>query len=490
MVSPAPAENPVGIARIAGRPAFLTALLFAAWLVLAKTSFLPNGVIDVATEATPTAVHLTAGADPSASGIQVGVSSLRHSILEIGVMPWIWATFVLQVLWTMIPWLSGYFSHEEKATRPESLRFIFVVAFAIFLAQSSNVLGRLEHEDLVDLAAGYMGSEIPSALLIGMIASGFLALSFQRLGPGHGIGIVFFLSVLYPTAMNMHWLGRVFTGLSTAGTVFWSLYYLACIAVLVSVIGWIQRQTIELPPQTLETQDRELVPVHVPFAFLGLLPFWLGFMGLSLLRALFIGLKSQGHFYGFWIDSLIGIFSVECWLGTFVLAILTWFGTYLAFHILYPYHRLAKIIGRQEREVAEFYRPWLDSQLALYALYLVGVLVGGKLFLTQPLQALGANSLYLVLLVGTLHEIRDGLWGRIAIEREFGTLSEVTKALGLIEASVIRTRLARQGIPAALRSWSLQTILPSSVPGLGEVDVLVPETHLKKARETLGLPMN
>ena len=60
----------------------------------------------------------------------------------------------------------------------------------------------------------------------------------------------------------------------------------------------------------------------------------------------------------------------------------------------------------------------------------------------------------------------------------------VYRALGFMQAEVIRGRLEASGIPALLDSES--HMLPFSVPDLGEVRILVPSERADEARELLG----
>ncbi len=60
----------------------------------------------------------------------------------------------------------------------------------------------------------------------------------------------------------------------------------------------------------------------------------------------------------------------------------------------------------------------------------------------------------------------------------------VYRALGSLQAEVIKGRLEASGIPALLDAES--TILPFSVPDMGEVRILVPSERAEEARELLG----
>ncbi len=60
----------------------------------------------------------------------------------------------------------------------------------------------------------------------------------------------------------------------------------------------------------------------------------------------------------------------------------------------------------------------------------------------------------------------------------------VYRAYGLMQAEVIKGRLEASGIPALLDAES--TILPFSVPDMGEVRILVPSEKAEEARELLG----
>jgi hypothetical protein len=60
----------------------------------------------------------------------------------------------------------------------------------------------------------------------------------------------------------------------------------------------------------------------------------------------------------------------------------------------------------------------------------------------------------------------------------------VYRALGFMQAEVIRGRLEASGIPALLDAES--HMLPFSVPDMGEVRILVPVDWAEEARELLG----
>ena len=60
----------------------------------------------------------------------------------------------------------------------------------------------------------------------------------------------------------------------------------------------------------------------------------------------------------------------------------------------------------------------------------------------------------------------------------------VYRVLGSLQAEVIRGRLEASGIPALLDSES--SMLPFSVPDMGEVRILVPSSRAEEARELLG----
>ncbi len=61
----------------------------------------------------------------------------------------------------------------------------------------------------------------------------------------------------------------------------------------------------------------------------------------------------------------------------------------------------------------------------------------------------------------------------------------IYRAYGLMQAEVIKGRLEASGIPALLDAES--TILPFSVPDMGEVRILVPSERAEEARELLGM---
>jgi hypothetical protein len=294
------------------------------------------------------------------------------------------------------------------------------------------------------------------------------------------------MMTVVPIAIRLPALKALFADSGALATAFWILFYVLITAGVMAFVIWAHEKRVELPPQTLETRSRELATVYVSFGFLGLLPWWIACLMLGLGRSLALGMKSEFHLHGGWIDLLGRWLSPDSWVGTFLLAILIWVGTYLAFRLLYPFHRLAKVLGRQERDVADFFRPWLDSQLALYALYLIAILFTTKLFLAKPLAALGMGPMTLLLLVATLMEVREGFWRQVSHEHELGPLDHLTTAMGTIDAEILKTRLQREGVPVVLRPWTTQTVLPATVPGMGEVEVLVPATHVSRAKEILA----
>jgi len=62
-------------------------------------------------------------------------------------------------------------------------------------------------------------------------------------------------------------------------------------------------------------------------------------------------------------------------------------------------------------------------------------------------------------------------------------LVEVHKAFGPAEAEVIRTMLESYGIPCIFRGKVLQSVLPFSADGMGEIKVLVPKKDLARAKK-------
>lgn len=59
-------------------------------------------------------------------------------------------------------------------------------------------------------------------------------------------------------------------------------------------------------------------------------------------------------------------------------------------------------------------------------------------------------------------------------------------ASGMTNANIILGRLETEGIPARLKYEAAVVVYPVTIDGLGEVDVLVPESHLEKARQVLS----
>ncbi len=60
----------------------------------------------------------------------------------------------------------------------------------------------------------------------------------------------------------------------------------------------------------------------------------------------------------------------------------------------------------------------------------------------------------------------------------------VYRAYGMLQAEVVKGRLEASGIPALLDSES--TMLPFSIPDMGEVRIFVPVEKAAEARELLG----
>ena len=64
-------------------------------------------------------------------------------------------------------------------------------------------------------------------------------------------------------------------------------------------------------------------------------------------------------------------------------------------------------------------------------------------------------------------------------------LKELCRAMGSVEAEVIRSFLASNGISSVLGGTMVQSIYPFSVDGLGEIKVLVSETDYPLAKKLL-----
>ncbi len=62
----------------------------------------------------------------------------------------------------------------------------------------------------------------------------------------------------------------------------------------------------------------------------------------------------------------------------------------------------------------------------------------------------------------------------------------VFRALGLLEANVIKGKLESMGIPAALKYESAGPVMGILISSMGEVKVLVPKDREQQAREALG----
>jgi hypothetical protein len=64
-------------------------------------------------------------------------------------------------------------------------------------------------------------------------------------------------------------------------------------------------------------------------------------------------------------------------------------------------------------------------------------------------------------------------------------LVELFKVWGPAEAEVIKTMLESYGIPCLMRGQVVQSILPSSVDGMGEIKIFVPKKDLAKAKNLI-----
>jgi len=69
---------------------------------------------------------------------------------------------------------------------------------------------------------------------------------------------------------------------------------------------------------------------------------------------------------------------------------------------------------------------------------------------------------------------------------EAGNVLVVLCRLRQGEAQIVRARLEDEGIPAALSYESLGIVYGLTIDGLGEVRVLVPESHIEQARAVLA----
>jgi len=64
-------------------------------------------------------------------------------------------------------------------------------------------------------------------------------------------------------------------------------------------------------------------------------------------------------------------------------------------------------------------------------------------------------------------------------------LAEVHKVFGPAESEVIRTMLESYGIPCIFRGKVLQSVLPFSADGMGEIKVFVPKKDLAMAKKLI-----
>jgi len=65
-------------------------------------------------------------------------------------------------------------------------------------------------------------------------------------------------------------------------------------------------------------------------------------------------------------------------------------------------------------------------------------------------------------------------------------LVEVHKAWGPAEAEVIKSMLESYGISCLMRGKVLQSVLPFTADGMGEIKILVPKKDLAKAKNLIG----
>jgi len=64
-------------------------------------------------------------------------------------------------------------------------------------------------------------------------------------------------------------------------------------------------------------------------------------------------------------------------------------------------------------------------------------------------------------------------------------LVELSKVWGPVEAEVIKTMLESYGIPCLMRGQVVQSILPYSVDGMGQIKILVPKKDLANAKKLI-----
>ena len=60
------------------------------------------------------------------------------------------------------------------------------------------------------------------------------------------------------------------------------------------------------------------------------------------------------------------------------------------------------------------------------------------------------------------------------------------RASGMTNASIVSGRLETEGIPTRLKYEAVGAIYAITIDGLGEVEIMVPEGYLDKAREVLS----
>jgi hypothetical protein len=65
-------------------------------------------------------------------------------------------------------------------------------------------------------------------------------------------------------------------------------------------------------------------------------------------------------------------------------------------------------------------------------------------------------------------------------------LVSVYKAMGQLEAEIVKGRLEIEGIPAILKYESLGSVYGLTVNGLGQVEIQVPCTYAERAKEVIS----
>jgi preprotein translocase subunit SecY len=483
-----------------------------AWIALARTNFVG-----------PEWAPLLAGAPDAAS------------VLKAGLMPWIAAVVLLQLLAWSSTSVCGWVVSPEPERRHRLLRWMGVAALVVLvvsargtahrLAQTARVashaarahaapapppgrtaaahaatapLPAAEHATATRAHAPAMDArlarvpaapgapDVLAALVLGSLAAGALVVLVQCCGVGHGLTVAWTFGIVAGLAAHLPGWGAMVRASPVT-----SVIAVACVCGAGWLLVLLAGVEYDLPAD-VNPGGRDAPPIRVPMLLAGVIPLMLADEGMRLIRAVLIGIAAefgQLSAAAAWLSDVVDPARPHSPPVAFLLLgiklVLIWNFTSWTFAVLYPPHRMERVFGMVRERLAESLDAFLDGLLVQNALLLCAVEVVRRMF-SGTFDGLGLSSASFLVLVGGLSAIRCGLLARRAMEEAHGALAPAGAALGQFEAEIARSRLASAGIPSIAVGWTVQSVQPASVPGMGEMEILVPAGAVVDARAILG----